>query len=77
MYIMSIQVIGVMRCPLYTLPNGLGLPAFLTHNFIGNSRYQLLVAIRRCGLLTEEEVVMAMEASGKVNTLVTTDQVDY
>ena len=68
---------GVMRCPLYTLPNGLGLPAFLSHNFIGNSRDQLLVAIRRCGLLTEEEVRMAVETSDKVNTLVSTDEVDY
>jgi len=47
---------GVTRCPLYTLPNGLGMPAFLKHQFIGNSREQLLITLERRRLLSTEEV---------------------
>eukprot|EP00731_Ephydatia_muelleri_P021494 Em0014g85a len=50
------EVMGIVRCPLYTLPNGLGLPAFLKHDFIGNSRDQLLIGIERRGLLSPAEL---------------------
>lgn len=71
------EVLGVVRCPLYTLPNGLGFPAFLTNNFIGNSRGQLLTTVSRRGLLTAEEVKSAVKTSRKVDTRVCKDEVHY
>ena len=71
------EVLGVLRCPLYTLPNGLGFPAFLNNYFIGNTRSQLLTAVSRCGLLTEQEVKVAIETSQKVNSVVNKDEIDY
>lgn len=64
---------GIVRCPLYTLPNGLGLPAFLKHDFIGNSRDQLLIGIERRGLLTPAELKEAVRMSAHANSLVTVD----
>lgn len=68
---------GLVRCPLYTFPNGLGFPAFLKHNFIGNTRNQLLTSIRRCGLLTPEEVKSAVETSLRTTSLVCKDEINY
>ena len=67
----------MVRCPLYTLPNGLGLPGFLKHQFIGNSRQQLLAALERRGLLTQQEIEQAVKTSRQVSGLVSTDEVDY
>ena len=71
------QVMGVIRCPLYTLPNGLGLPAFLNHQFIGNSLQQLLVGLNRKGLLSQQEIDQALATRRKISGLVTTDEIDY
>ena len=72
------EVFGILRCPLYTLPNGLGFPAFLSNQFIGNSRDQLLTAIRKRGLLTEEEIRLVLEkANSNVNCVVSKDDIDY
>lgn len=68
---------GVVRCPLYTLPNGLGFPAFLRHKFIGNSREQLLMGLERRGLLSAEEVQCALETSRTVNNYVTREEIKY
>lgn len=68
---------GVVRCPLYTLPNGLGLPVFLRHAFIGNSRDQLLLVLQRRQLLSSQEVRLAIEASKSVDCLVTVDDINY
>lgn len=70
-------MLGLVRCPLYTLPNGLGFPGFLCNNFIGNSRSQLLLTIERRGLLTAEEVREAVERSRKVDPVVCKDDVNY
>ena len=67
----------MVRCPLHTLPNGLGFPGFLNHQFIGNSRQQLLVALIRKGLLTQQEIDSAVMRGQKVTGLVTSDEVDY
>eukprot|EP00731_Ephydatia_muelleri_P037397 Em0459g4a len=67
------EVMGIVRCPLYTLPNGLGLPAFLKHDFIGNSRDQLLIGIERRGLLSPAELKEAVRMSAHANSLVTVD----
>ncbi len=71
------QVFGVTRCPLYTLPNGLGFPGFLNNSFIGNSRDQLLITLERRGMLTPEEIQLAKETSHKVNPIVSKDEVGY
>ena len=75
--IILLQVMGIVRCPLYTLPNGLGFPAFLRHKFIGNSREQLLMTLERHGLLSAEEVQCALETSRTVNNYVTREEIKY
>ena len=72
-----LQVLGIVRCPLHTLPNGLGFPAFLRHSFIGNAREQLLMSIRKRGLLTEEEVQTALKTAGIINCVVTNENTNY
>lgn len=73
---MYVQVMGVTRCPLYTLPNGLGFPGFLACNFIGSSREQLLETLKRLDLLSEEEITRAIELS-KQKVLVTKETIGY
>ena len=50
-----------IRCPLYTLSDGLGLPVFLQHQYIGTSRAQLVQTIGRRGLLTAQEIQSTLE----------------
>lgn len=72
------EVLGVVRVPLYTLPNKLGLPAFLKNQFIGTCRLQLLIALERCGLLEKAELQEAMyQADRDINTFVTRKEIDY
>lgn len=54
------QVLGMVRVPLYFLKNGGGLPYFLSHSFISNSRAQLLYALQRCGLVSQGELEKAV-----------------
>ncbi|XP_064832192.1 U8 snoRNA-decapping enzyme isoform X2 [Oncorhynchus masou masou] len=55
------EVMGMVRVPLYTLKGGEGgLPSFLSHSFIGNSRSQLEDALVRFGLVTPEELQTAL-----------------
>ena len=61
------EVLGVVRVPLYTLPNGLGLPAFLKHQFIGTSRQQLLTALERRGLMEGAELQEAIQTGDSIN----------
>nr|KAF6475482.1 nudix hydrolase 16 [Rousettus aegyptiacus] len=43
----GLEVLGLVRVPLYTLQDGVGgLPAFLENTFIGTAREQLLEALR-------------------------------
>ena len=73
---LMLQVLGVIRCPLYTLPNGLGFPAFLKHRFIADSKDQLLHVIRERKLLSQSELNTAIENCNHVNTLVTVQDAD-
>ncbi|KAM4696683.1 U8 snoRNA-decapping enzyme-like [Rhinophrynus dorsalis] len=60
----GIEVMGLIRVPLFTLRDGVsGLPAFLCNNFIGNSKSQLLFALRSMRLLREDQIQEAMYAS--------------
>ncbi|XP_006883457.1 PREDICTED: U8 snoRNA-decapping enzyme [Elephantulus edwardii] len=48
----GLEVLGLVRVPLYTLRDGVGgLPAFLENSFIGAAREQLLEALQDLGLL--------------------------
>ena len=76
MILIHSQVLGVIRCPLYTLPNGLGFPAFLKNRFIADSKDQLLHAIRERKLLSQSELTKAIEDSGNVKTQVTVKDTD-
>ena len=72
------EVLGVVRVPLYTLTNGLGLPAFLKNQFIGTSRQQLLVGLERCGLFKGAELQEAIQLAGSdINTFVSREEVNY
>ncbi|XP_072286219.1 U8 snoRNA-decapping enzyme-like [Pyxicephalus adspersus] len=58
------EVMGVVRVPLYTLRDGFGgLPAFLSNNFIGNSKSQLLYGLRSLRLLREDQIQDAIWCS--------------
>uniref|UniRef100_A0A8C1JY20 U8 snoRNA-decapping enzyme n=1 Tax=Cyprinus carpio TaxID=7962 RepID=A0A8C1JY20_CYPCA len=59
-FLICLQVLGMVRVPLYFLKNGGGLPYFLSHSFISNSRAQLLSALQRCGLLSQGELEKAV-----------------
>ncbi|XP_006158579.2 U8 snoRNA-decapping enzyme [Tupaia chinensis] len=48
----GLEVLGLVRVPLYTLRDGVGgLPAFLENSFIGAAREQLLEALQDLELL--------------------------
>ncbi|XP_032767152.1 U8 snoRNA-decapping enzyme-like [Rattus rattus] len=48
----GLEVLGLVRVPLYTLQDGVGgLPAFLDNSFIGVAREQLLEALQDLGIL--------------------------
>ncbi|XDV45815.1 hypothetical protein PO909_013841 [Leuciscus waleckii] len=56
----GLEVMGMVRVPLYFLKNGGGLPYFLSHSFICNSRAQLLSALHHCRLLSQGELEKAV-----------------
>lgn len=62
----GLEVMGMVRVPLYFLKNGGGLPSFLSHSFIGNSRSQLLSALRQFDLLTGKELDEAVRQADQL-----------
>ena len=49
------QTFGVIRVPLFTMKDGYrGFPVFLANRFAGNARSQLIKAIQKNGILSEE-----------------------
>ncbi|KAM5146401.1 LOW QUALITY PROTEIN: U8 snoRNA-decapping enzyme-like [Mantella aurantiaca] len=63
----GLEVMGLVRVPLYTLRDGFGgLPAFLSNNFIGNSKSQLLYGLRSLRLLREDQIQDAMWSSQNI-----------
>lgn len=54
-------MLGLTRVPLYTLRNGGGLPWFLSHSFISNSRAQLLEALQRLDLVSPQSLKEAVK----------------
>lgn len=74
---LPLKVLGLVRVPLYTLPNGLGLPAFLNNQFIGSAKHQLFTVLRERGLMEGAELEAALKTSTTVNTAVTAEEVNY
>ncbi|KAI6651710.1 U8 snoRNA-decapping enzyme-like [Oopsacas minuta] len=70
------EVLGLIRVPLYTLPNGLGLPAFLGSQFIGSSRMNLLLLLKERNILPENELRKAIELSKSIKTVVSADDIN-
>ena len=63
--------------PLYTLPNGLGFPAFLLNQFIGSSKMQLLKMLEVKKIFSKDEIVKVLKRSKSINTAVTAEEIDY
>ncbi|XP_062975418.1 U8 snoRNA-decapping enzyme-like isoform X2 [Elgaria multicarinata webbii] len=56
----GLEVMGLIRVPLYTLRDGVGgLPAFLSNTFIGNAREQLIHALDTLQLVPGEQLQKA------------------
>lgn len=55
-----LQVLGMVRVPLYTLKKGGGLPCFLSHSFVGTARSQLLTWMLRLQMVTPQELQRAL-----------------
>lgn len=64
---------GLTRVPLYTLRNGGGLPWFLSHSFISNSRAQLLEALRRLNLVSHQNLEAAVKKAEELRHMVKSD----
>ncbi|KAK2825266.1 hypothetical protein Q7C36_019193 [Tachysurus vachellii] len=67
------EVLGLTRVPLYTLRNGGGLPWFLSHSFISNSRAQLLEALRRLELVSPQNLEEAVKKAEEMRHIVKSD----
>lgn len=65
---LSLQVLGMVRIPLYTMKGGGGLASFLSHSFIGNARSQLVDSLLRFNLIAPEELHKALTHSLKIHT---------
>ena len=59
------QVFGLFRAPILTYWETKGLPLFLKNRFCGNSRVQLLYALIKCNILSQEAISKAIEISEK------------
>ena len=61
------QTLGSLRVPLFTMGDGhRGFPAFLTNQFAGNAKYQLLHGLKISKLLSEKELDQAVQASSQI-----------
>nr|XP_060619175.1 U8 snoRNA-decapping enzyme-like [Anolis sagrei ordinatus] len=62
----GLEVMGLLRVPLYTLRDGVGgLPAFLTNTFIGNAREQLIHSLDTLQLVPREQLQKAVNMAQK------------
>ena len=62
----GIEVLGTIRAPLHQWTNATnaeqkpeGFPLFLTHTFAGNAKGQLLLALNKHKIMTEENLISA------------------
>ncbi|XP_067384015.1 U8 snoRNA-decapping enzyme isoform X2 [Channa argus] len=64
----GLEVLGMVRVPLYTMKGGGGLASFLSHSFIGNARSQLVDSLLRFNLVSPKELHKALTHSLKIHT---------
>ncbi|KAJ8259998.1 hypothetical protein GJAV_G00175900 [Gymnothorax javanicus] len=62
----GLEVMGMVRVPLYCLKKSGGFPYFLSHSFIGAARSQLIDALRIHGLLSQDELEAALATADKM-----------
>ncbi|XP_034552671.1 U8 snoRNA-decapping enzyme isoform X2 [Notolabrus celidotus] len=63
----GLEVLGMVRVPLYTMRGGKGLPSFLSHSFIGNARSQLVDFLLRLNLVAPWDLRNALADSLKTH----------
>lgn len=63
----GLEVLGMVRVPLYTLKRGGGLGLFLSHSFIGNARSQLVDSLLRLNLVAPKDLHKALTQSLKTH----------
>lgn len=60
----SVQVLGLVRVPLYTQKDRVGgFPNFLSNAFISTAKYQLLFALKVLNMMPEEKLAEAVAAA--------------
>ncbi|CAL8369091.1 unnamed protein product [Lota lota] len=69
----GLEVLGVVRVPLYFMRDGGGLPSFLSHGFAGNARAQLLDALTRFHLVAPDDLRRALALSTQVHARTAAD----
>ncbi|XP_028850236.1 U8 snoRNA-decapping enzyme [Denticeps clupeoides] len=62
----GLEVLGMVRVPLYFFKRGGGLPAFLSNSFIGSARSQLLSALQSFGLVSQQELAKATQQANQM-----------
>lgn len=61
---LSVQVLGLVRVPLYTQKDRVGgFPNFLSNAFISTAKYQLLFALKVLNMMPEEKLAEAVAAA--------------
>lgn len=59
-----LQVMGMVRVPLYTQKDRMGgLPNFLANSFVGTAKFQLLFALKILNMVPEEKLAEAVAAT--------------
>ncbi|XP_038125549.1 U8 snoRNA-decapping enzyme isoform X2 [Cyprinodon tularosa] len=62
----GLEVLGMVRVPLYTFESGGGLSCFLSHSFIGNARSQLIDSLLRLHLVSPKDIRRAIQSSQRM-----------
>eukprot|EP00071_Canis_lupus_P052208 XP_536987.2 tudor-interacting repair regulator protein [Canis lupus familiaris] len=62
--LLSVQVLGLVRVPLYTQKDRVGgFPNFLSNAFTSTAKYQLLFALKVLNMMPEEKLAEALAAA--------------
>ncbi|NXG63666.1 TIRR protein, partial [Hemiprocne comata] len=66
LFLVLLQVMGMVRVPLYTQKDRMGgLPNFLANSFVGTAKFQLLFALKILNMVPEEKLAEAVAATQK------------
>ncbi|XP_014845578.1 PREDICTED: U8 snoRNA-decapping enzyme-like isoform X1 [Poecilia mexicana] len=63
----GLEVLGMVRVPLYTTKSGGGLSCFLSHSFIGVARFQLMNSLLRLHLVSPGDLQEALRSSQRTH----------